>query len=98
MKPIREKPVKIGTVIKDFLSKTGYLNFCREFSIIQKWSSIVDNGLAKTSTCERVENGIVYVKVSSSSWRQEAIFHKEDLIQRIKNKCDCTNIKDIVFY
>jgi predicted nucleic acid-binding Zn ribbon protein len=93
-----EEPQRIGPIVEAVLSEKGYLTSCKEYGILLKWPSIVEKGLAKASTCERVENGVVYVKIFSGSWRQEALYQKETLIKRIQTEFGCPTIKDIVFY
>ena len=92
------EPQRIGQIVEAVLSEKGYLTSCKEYSILLKWPLIVEKGLAKACTCERVENGIVYVKVVSGSWRQEALYQKEILLKRIQTEFGCPTIKDIVFY
>lgn len=98
MKVKHHEPQLIGQIIEEVLSEKGYLSSFKENGILLKWSSIVEGGLAKASTCERVENGIIYVKIISSPWRQEALYQKETLLQRIQEEFGCPTIKDIVFY
>ena len=98
MKSGKEEPQHIGSLLEDVLSEKGYLTFCREYGILQKWELIVDKKFAAVSKCERIENGIVYVKVTSSAWRQEAVYCKENILNRIQKDYGCTTIKDIIFY
>jgi predicted nucleic acid-binding Zn ribbon protein len=93
-----DQPQQLGIIIDEVLSEKGYLKYCKEFSIIAKWPSIVDNKLAKVSNCERIENGVVYVRISSASWRQEALFHKEEILKRIQKDFRCPSIREILFY
>ena len=93
-----KEPQRIGKIMEEVLSEKGYLTVCKEYSIINKWPLIVDKKFAEASTCERVENGILYVKVSSAPWRQEAVYRKEILLNRIQKDLGCPTIKDIVFY
>jgi hypothetical protein len=88
----------IGTILEEVLSKQGYLTVCKEYAIVHKWPSIVPANLAKVSVCERIENGILYVKVSTAPWRQEALYLKERILQRIQKEEGCPTIKDIVFF
>jgi predicted nucleic acid-binding Zn ribbon protein len=94
----KDHPQQLGSILDEVLSDKGYLTYCKEYSIITKWPSIVDNKLAKVSTCERIENGVVYVRIASSSWRQEALFHKEEILKRIQKDFGCPTIKEILFY
>jgi predicted nucleic acid-binding Zn ribbon protein len=98
MKANNEEPQRIGKIMEGLLSEKGLLTYCKEYSIIKKWPHIVDNSMAKNSSCERVEKGIVYVKISSAPWRQEALYMKEKLLKRIREELGCPTVKDIVFY
>ncbi|MBN1130718.1 MAG: DUF721 domain-containing protein [Chitinispirillaceae bacterium] len=98
MKTNKEDPQRIDKIMNVFLSEKGLLTYCKEYNIINKWSRIVDDNFAQHSSCERIENGIVYVKVFSSSWRQEALYMKEKLLRRIHDELGCLTVKDIVFY
>ena len=94
----KESPVKVGTILEEILSERGYLTVCKEYSIAYKWSSIAPEKLASVSTCERIENGVLYVKVLSAPWRQEAVYLKDGILHRIQTEEGCPTIHDIVFY
>jgi hypothetical protein len=94
----REDPKPIGVLLEEVLAENGYLTVCKENSILRIWPSIVGKEFAQYSQCERVENGIVYIRVASSPWRQEVAYLKETLLKRIQTDFDCPSIKDIIFY
>ena len=98
MKRYGRDPQLIGPLIEQVLSESGYLTVSREYEIVQKWPAIASERLAAASRCERVENGILYVKVASAPWRQEAVYLKEQLLLKIQKEFCCPTIKDIVFY
>ena len=98
MKQTKAQPQLIGSLLSEVLSEKGYLTFCKEYTILQKWGLIVDAKLAAVSTCERIENGIMYVKLRSAPWRQEAVYCKDKVLKRIHNDFGCPTIKDIIFY
>jgi predicted nucleic acid-binding Zn ribbon protein len=92
------RPQKVGQILENILSERGYLVPCREWQVVYDWPRLVGERIASVSKCERVEDGILYVRVSSACWRQEIIFIKEEILKVIKNETDCKTIKDIVFY
>jgi|WetSurMetagenome_2_1015567.scaffolds.fasta_scaffold10627_2 hypothetical protein len=94
----KEEPQPIGAIVNEVLSQRGYLSVCKEYGIVRKWPSIAPRNLALESRCERIEDGILYVKVASAPWRQEAVYLKEMLLRRIQKEEGCPTIKDIVFY
>ena len=95
---MRTEPEKVSGVLKTVLSERGYLSFCYENDVVENWKDIVGKKISEVTVCVRVENGILYVRVPSSSWRQELIFFKREILQKIKKKTKCKTISDIKFY
>ena len=94
----KEFPVKVGAILEEVLSERGYLTICKEYSIAHRWTSIAPKKLAEVSSCDRIENGVLYVRVVSASWRQEAVYLKQSILHRIQNEEGCPTVHDIVFY
>jgi len=92
----KSSPEKIGSIVENILSQHGYLNKCKEENIVFKWSELVGNDIAQVTECTRTENGILYVKVHSASWRQELSYMKQTILKKIWPHC--RTIKDIRFY
>jgi len=88
---------KVENILFSYLSDRGYLSVCKENDIVQKWPAIVGENVSSMSTCERVENSILYVSVKSASWRNEMHFFKNSILDKIHNEFKCTTIKDIIF-
>lgn len=89
-------PQKIGSIVESVLAERGYLTACREQEIITSWSSLVGSAVSEATECNRVENGIVYVRVLTAPWRQELAYLKQPLLDKIKKRF--SSINNIVFY
>lgn len=94
----KRMPHKLGNIINSVLSERGYLIPCLEAEILVKWPSIVGERIAQVTECNDVRDGVVYVHVFSSSWRQEISFLKKEIIAKIKKETRCKTINDIIFY
>jgi predicted nucleic acid-binding Zn ribbon protein len=94
----RKSPVTIGAIVEAVLAERGYLAPCREWDVIRRWPGLVGEKLASVTECSRVDNGVLYVRVASSSWRQEVSYVKQHILESIRNETPCTTIQDIVFY
>ena len=94
----KKTPKKLGEIVRSVLSERGYLKQCLEAEIIKNWPDIVGDRLAKVSECADVRGGVVYVRVFSSSWRNEVSFLKKEILDKIKRETHCKTITDIVFY
>lgn len=97
MKPVI-LPERIGSIVDAILAERGYLSPVREWGVVSKWPKIVGAKLASVTECSRVENGVLYVRVSSSPWRQEMSFMKRHILENIRKVTPCTTINDIVFF
>jgi len=92
------KPERIGSVVDSLLADKGYLAVCREYDVVRSWPSIAGPRLAEVTECTRAEDGVLFVRVPSASWRQEISFLKSRLIRKIRMSTSCSTIRDIVFY
>jgi predicted nucleic acid-binding Zn ribbon protein len=93
----RKDPEKIGSIVENILAERGYLTICKEYEVVEAWPRIAGERLARVTECRNVENGILYVKVFTASWRQEITYFKRQLIKRIHEETGCTSIREIVF-
>lgn len=94
----KKGPEKIGFILDTMLSERGYLTICKEYDVVNRWPELVGARLAEVTTCSRVEDGCLYVKVSSAPWRQELVYLKQQLIDSLHKATGCMSISDIVFY
>jgi hypothetical protein len=76
----------------------GYRVVCKEWEVVENWNRIVTGRVAEVTECSRVEDGVLYVKVTSASWRQDLAYLKEPIKAAILRVTGCGTIRDIVFY
>lgn len=91
-------PEKIDSILGSFLQERGYLSICKEYDVISQWKEIVGEKVARVTQCEKVENGVLYVRVTSSVWRNEIVYCKKFILNSIQKNTGCTTIKDIVVF
>ena len=94
----KKSPKKLGEIVRSVLSERGYLKQCLEVEILKKWPDIVGEKISKVTECTDVRGGVVYVRVFSSSWRNEISFLKKEILDKIKKESRCKTITDIVFF
>lgn len=87
----------VGTILNAMLAQRGYLRICRDNQALLQWPALVGEKIAAESACERVDNGVLYVRVPAASWRQELSYMKPDIIKKIRAEISGTSIHDIVF-
>ena len=79
------------------LKKFGIDNAVSQNKAINIWNEIVGEKVAKNTEPERVEHGVIIVKVSSPTWRQELYFQKNEIIKKLNYSIGKNVIRDIRF-
>ena len=91
------KPKSIKTVMSDYFKGTNLKEINQALNISTVWKNIVGNTIAKNTEIQKFKNGKITVKTSNPIWRNELIFQKEDLLNRLKKEEPELNIKEIEF-
>ena len=91
------KPKSIKTVLSDYFKGTNFKKINAAINISTAWKNIVGKTIAKNTEIQNFKNGIVTVKTVNPIWRNELIFQKEDLLNRLKKEEPELNIKEIEF-
>ena len=92
-----KKPKSLGEALNAVLSNLGIQNKIRQYAILDKWAEIVGEKVASVTTAERIQDGILYVKVKNSAWRNELLFLKEDILEKLSHVSGQVTIRDIWF-
>ncbi len=79
------------------LQKFGIDNAVAQNKALIIWNEIVGDKVAKNTEPDRVEHGVIIVKVSSPTWRQELYFQKNEIIEKINKTIGKRVIRDIRF-
>ena len=69
--------------IDSMLRKYGIDNAVAQNKALTEWEKAVGKTVAKNAVPEKVEHGVVIVKVSSPTWRQELYLQKKDIIEAL---------------
>ena len=93
-------PVRAGNFIDAMLERMlpGFHVVCKEWEVVERWHEIVEGPVSNNTKCSRVEDGVLYVEVTSATWRQELVYLKDPIKAAILRVTGCETIRDIVFY
>ena len=87
----------IAGAIKNFLKKTGLEKAIAQQNALEMWSTVVGKNVAKNTSAESIEHGILMVRAATPAWRQELQFQKKEIINSINKELRQKIIKDIKF-
>ena len=93
----KNEPKPLSKSLSILLKSLGIENKIKQNEIIVRWPEIVGEKLSKVTTADKVEKGILFVRVTNSAWRNELIYMKTEIINRISSRLNTDIIKDIRF-
>lgn len=96
-RPAMRIPVSVGEVIEEVLKKRK-LPYVREDRALRLvWRRSVGETIDNNTRPERIERGVLTVRVASSPWLQELRFLKEEIIVRFNEVSGLAPISDLRF-
>jgi len=88
----------IADALKSLIKSLGIEDQVQKNQILMLWPSVVGKKVAEVSQAKKVEHNILFVKVTHDSWRQELLFLKKNIIDKLNKKVGKEIIKDIRLY
>ena len=93
----KNAPVSLAEALLKVISDLGLDVRINEERLKFLWPEIVGGKLSKVSHVVKVNRGRLLVSVRSSSWRNEMIFLKKDIVKRINRFFGRDVVRDISF-
>ena len=86
----------LGNIIKDYLKDIGAEKPVKRYEALNRWSSIVGKRISDVTEPIRISDGKIFIKVKSDAWRNELLYHKQEIIRDINHRLETKTITDIV--
>ena len=80
-----------------FKSEPESVRQLEESQLIISWPRIVGEAVAQVTEALRVRDGRLFVVVHDPLWRQELVFQKNILLQRLRAEFPKSKVRDIFF-
>ena len=87
----------IGAALDRLVQGLGIARTLKEYSVLTQWSSIVGEQIGRVAVAQRIENGILLVRVTTAPWRAELTMKRAEIIQKINSTLGGRIITDIRF-
>lgn len=87
----------LKTAVNLFLRKSGLEKGVHQEMALLVWDDAVGESIAAQTEPEKVEHGVMVVKVSTPTWRQELQLKKTDIIKEVNSRIGRQSIKNIRF-
>ena len=93
----RSSPKPLGNALRSVLDRLGINGKLKRYEVLDRWPHIVGAQIAAVTKADHIEGDKLFVKVSRSTWRNELVFLKKELIDKINAAMEQEIIKDIIF-
>lgn len=87
----------INSAIDELVNNLGIRKKLREYDAVLCWENAVGEHIAKMATAIRITQGVLFVNVKTSTWRNELMLCKKDIIEKLNIAVGETVVKDIKF-
>jgi len=90
-------PQILGDVLSSILKNRGWDTIIRERRVFEVWEDAVGGPIARNAQPDRIERGVLIVRVRNSSWSQEMTYMKDRIIARLNEKLPRQMVTDMRF-
>ncbi|HEY6951512.1 MAG TPA: DUF721 domain-containing protein [Bacteroidota bacterium] len=87
----------IRSSIQELIDGLGIKKKLAEYDAVLLWESLVGEHVARAATATKIVNGVLFVKVTSSTWRNELSLRKKEIITTLNTALGDEVVKDMRF-
>lgn len=94
---MKKQPLALNAALAQFTASIGITRKLREVSVVTDWEVLVGEQIAKVARPQRMENGVLFVAVSSAPWRAELTLRRREIIEKINATAGTKVVREIRF-
>jgi predicted nucleic acid-binding Zn ribbon protein len=87
----------IGSAIDELVKSLGIQKKLQEYDAVVSWEKIVGERIAQMTKATRILQGVLFVQVKTSTWRNELTLRKKEIIDKLNIVIGAEVVKDIKF-
>jgi predicted nucleic acid-binding Zn ribbon protein len=88
---------RVGEVLGNSLKRLDLSSRLSEYGVWPVWNEVVGKTIAVNAQPEKIRNGTLFVKVTSSVWMQQLQFMKEMIAEKLNHRLNREVVKNIFF-
>ena len=77
-------PKELNEILSNAINTLGLSHGIAQGKVLNEWKNIVGEHIAKVTEADYFDKETLIVKVTSSAWRNELQFYKENILQKIR--------------
>jgi len=87
----------VGAVLSQSLKRLDLGTRLDEYGVWPIWNDVVGKTVANNAQPEKIRNGTLFIKVSSSVWMQQLQYMKEMIADKLNQRLGAELVKNIFF-
>ena len=87
---------QIGDVLQKLVRELDIARPILKYQALALWPEIVGKRISKVTQPQRIRDGRIFVKVKNDAWRNELVFHKQEIIHHINVKVGERVVEEII--
>jgi hypothetical protein len=87
---------RLGDIIQRTIKQLGIERPIQQYEAIYIWPKVVGEKIASVTEPLRIVQGKLFIKVKNASWRNELVFHRLALIEKMNQQIGRRVIQDII--
>lgn len=87
----------LAEAIDGLVRELGLRGRLKEYDAVLRWDEAAGPHIAKVTSAEKIQRGVLTVRVSNATWRYELTMRKQDLVAKINALLGEEVVKDIRF-
>jgi predicted nucleic acid-binding Zn ribbon protein len=87
----------LGSSLERLVDDLGIRKKLAEYEAVLRWESLVGEHIARAASAVKIANGVLLVKVRTSTWRNELSLRKAEIIKAVNTGLGRDVVKDIRF-
>lgn len=90
-------PQRLGAVLAEFVDRYGYRDQLDAARAVEAWPGLAGPAVAGVTERVWMQDGTLFVKVSSAPWRHQLQFQREGWRQRLNEHLGRPVVDEVVF-
>ena len=93
----RDNYISVAAAIQKLLKQNKLDERISQSKVIEIWEQIVGAQIAKAAKAEKINRGVLTVRVEKSVWRNELNYLKKQIISKLNEALEKEVVKEIIF-
>ena len=90
-------PVSAGAALQDLVKELGIGRTLAEYDVLTSWEKLVGEQIAKVTTPQRFDNGVLFISVATAPWRAELSLRRREITERVNARIGKKIVREIRF-